>query len=109
MYGSPSVFGAEATVAAWRHGDAWPAETLALLDRNRRTIAARLPETSGHRLPEATCLAWLEAGRPGMVEVIEHEARIRLNDGAGFGPGGEHHVRLTFATTGPSWPRSSPG
>ncbi|MFB9473197.1 MalY/PatB family protein [Nonomuraea salmonea] len=99
VYGSPSVFGVEATVAAWRHGDAWLAETLALLDRNRRTIAARLPETFGYRLPEATYLAWLEAGRPGMAEVIEREARVRLNDGAGFGPGGEHYVRLNFATT----------
>ncbi|MET8862450.1 aminotransferase class I/II-fold pyridoxal phosphate-dependent enzyme [Nonomuraea sp. NPDC004580] len=99
VYGSPSVFGVEATVAAWRHGDAWLAETLALLDRNRRTIAARLPETFGYRLPEATYLAWLEAGRPGMAEMIEREARVRLNDGAGFGPGGEHYVRLNFATT----------
>ncbi|GAA3102474.1 hypothetical protein GCM10020001_019400 [Nonomuraea salmonea] len=34
-----------------------------------------------------------------MAEVIEREARVRLNDGAGFGPGGEHYVRLNFATT----------
>ncbi|MEV0384112.1 hypothetical protein [Nonomuraea sp. NPDC050643] len=99
MYGSANLFGVEATVAAWRHGDAWLAETVALLDRNRHTIAERLPAGVGYRIPEATYLAWLDVGRPGMAEVIEREARVRLNDGVAFGPGGEHHVRLNFATT----------
>ncbi|MFG1705970.1 MalY/PatB family protein [Nonomuraea sp. M3C6] len=101
LYGSANLFGVEATVAAWRHGDAWLQETLAVLDRNRRTIAERLPGRFGYRLPEATYLAWLHADRPGMAEVIEREARVRLNDGAAFGPGGEHYVRLNFATTEP--------
>lgn len=99
VYGSPSVFGVEATVAAWRHGDDWLARTVALLERNRHTIADRLPDTFRYRVPEATYLAWLHVGRPGMAEVFEREARVRLNDGAGFGPGGEHCVRLNFATT----------
>jgi cystathionine beta-lyase len=101
LYGSAHVFGVEATVAAWRHGDAWLQEVRALLDRNRHTIAARLPETFGYRIPEATYLAWLHVGRPGMAEVIEREARVLLTDGAGFGPGGADHVRLNFATTEP--------
>ncbi|MFI7615195.1 MalY/PatB family protein [Nonomuraea terrae] len=99
LYGSANVFGVEATVAAWRHGDAWLADTVALLNRNRHMIAARLPAGVGYRIPEATYLAWLEVGRPGLAEVLEREARVRLNDGAAFGPGGEHCVRLNFATT----------
>jgi cystathionine beta-lyase len=101
LYGSANLFGVEATIAAWRHGDAWLADTVALLDRNRRTIAERLPGSFGYLLPEATYLAWLHTGRTGMAEVFEREARVRLNDGAGFGPGGEQHVRLNFATTEP--------
>ncbi|MFC4006435.1 MalY/PatB family protein [Nonomuraea purpurea] len=101
LYGSANLFGVEATVAAWRHGDAWLEDTRALLDRNRRTIARLLPEPFTYRLPEATYLAWLGVGRPGMAEVIEREARVRLTDGAGFGPGGAGHVRLNFATTEP--------
>lgn len=101
VYGSANLFGVEATVAAWRHGDAWLEDTRALLDRNRRTIAARLPATIGYRVPEATYLAWLHVGRPGMAEVYEREARVLLNDGAAFGPGGEPYVRLNFATTEP--------
>ncbi|WP_327090657.1 aminotransferase class I/II-fold pyridoxal phosphate-dependent enzyme [Nonomuraea sp. NBC_01738] len=99
IYGSPNLFGVEATVAAWRHGDAWLAGTLSLLDRNRRTLAARLPSSVGYRMPEATYLAWLNVGRPGMADVLEQEARVMLNDGAIFGPGGEDCVRLNFATT----------
>ncbi|MEV0229763.1 aminotransferase class I/II-fold pyridoxal phosphate-dependent enzyme [Nonomuraea sp. NPDC050786] len=101
VYGSANLFGVEATVAAWRHGDAWLESTRALLDRNRRTIASRLPSSVGYRLPEATYLAWLHVGRPGMAEVYEREAKVRLNDGSIFGPGGEEHVRLNFATTEP--------
>lgn len=99
LYGSANLFGAEATVAAWRHGDAWLEETRALLDRNRKLIAARVPETVGYRVPQATYLAWLDYGRPGMAEVLERENKVLLSDGAAFGPGGEHHVRLNFATT----------
>ncbi|MEV4013085.1 aminotransferase class I/II-fold pyridoxal phosphate-dependent enzyme [Nonomuraea angiospora] len=99
VYGSANLFGVEATVAAWRHGDAWLESTRALLDRNRRMIASRLPASVGYRVPEATYLAWLNVGQPGMAEVYEREARVRLVDGAVFGPGGEHYVRLNFATT----------
>ncbi|SDK73615.1 MalY/PatB family protein [Nonomuraea jiangxiensis] len=99
VYGSANLFGVEATVAAWRHGDAWLRDTLAALDRNRHLIAAHLPGTFGYRLPEATYLAWLRTDRPGVAEVIERTARVRLNDGAAFGPGGEDYVRLNFATT----------
>ncbi|MEV4107972.1 aminotransferase class I/II-fold pyridoxal phosphate-dependent enzyme [Nonomuraea sp. NPDC049695] len=101
LYGSANLFGVEATVAAWRRGDAWLESTRALLDRNRHTIASRLPSTVDYRLPEATYLAWLHVGRPGMAEVYEREAKVRLNDGSIFGPGGDGHVRLNFATTEP--------
>ena len=101
LFGSPSVLGVEATVAAWLHGDAWLDETRALLDRNRRTIAARLPEEVTYRIPQATYLAWLDYGRPGMAEVLEEKAKVLLSDGAAFGPGGETYVRLNFATTEP--------
>ncbi|MFI7422842.1 MalY/PatB family protein [Nonomuraea sp. NPDC049684] len=101
LFGSTHLFGVEATVAAWRHGDAWLDRTRALLDRNRRLIAERLPDRFGYRMPQATYLAWLHTGQPGMAEVIEREARVRLNDGASFGPGGADYVRLNFATTEP--------
>jgi len=51
--------------------------------------------------PEATYLAWLdcrsagEAGRDPFTFFLEN-ARVALNDGALFGPGGAGHVRLNF-------------
>ncbi len=101
LFGSAHVFGVEATVAAWRHGDAWLEETRALLDRNRHAIAARLPAGVTYRIPQATYLAWLDYGRPGVAEALEREAKVLLSDGAFFGPGGETHVRLNFATSEP--------
>lgn len=98
MYGESNIMGVEATVAAWRHGDDWLAETMRTLDANRRMIADELPGTIGYAVPEATYLAWLDFGRPGAAERLEREAKVLLSDGAHFGPGGANFARLNFAT-----------
>ncbi|GAA4201014.1 MalY/PatB family protein [Microbispora amethystogenes] len=100
IYGAPSVLGVEATVAAWRHGHTWLEEVLAILDRNRRLIAERLPAGVGYRVPEATYLAWLDFGIPDAASFIEREARVRLNPGPNYG-GGDTFARLNFATSAP--------
>jgi len=50
--------------------------------------------------PEGTYLAWLdcrEAGIPGNpYDFFRARARVMLNDGATFGPGGAGFVRLNF-------------
>ncbi|MFI6816492.1 MalY/PatB family protein [Nonomuraea sp. NPDC050328] len=101
LYGEANLFGVEATVAAWRHGEPWLAEILGLLDRNRRMLAERLPAGVGYRVPEATYLAWLDFGRPGAAERLEREAGVLLSGGEQFGPGGENFARLNFATSLP--------
>ncbi|GII00462.1 MalY/PatB family protein [Planobispora takensis] len=105
LYGSPHVFGVEATVAAWRHGDDWLAEALAVLDRNRQLIAGRLPGGIGYRVPDATYLAWLDLSGLGLQEepavFLEREAKVMLSPGPLFGAGGEGFARLNFATSGP--------
>nr|BFE81942.1 hypothetical protein GCM10020093_045430 [Planobispora longispora] len=105
LYGAAHVFGVEATVAAWRHGDEWLAEAMAVLDRNRRMIAERLPGGVGYRVPDATYLAWLDLSGLGLPEdpaaFLEREARVMLSAGPLFGPGGEGFARLNFATSGP--------
>lgn len=98
LYGEANVFGVDATVAAWRHGDAWLAETMKTLDANRRTLAARLPKGIGYRIPEATYLAWLDFGRPNAAAEVEQHAKVLLSGGEAFGPGGENYARLNFAT-----------
>lgn len=101
VYGSANLFGVEATVTAWRQGDAWLEQVVATLDRNRKLIAERLPAGVGYRIPQATYLAWLDFGEPGAAGRLEREAKVLLSDGDEFGPGGENFARLNFATSTP--------
>jgi cystathionine beta-lyase len=49
---------------------------------------------------EATFLAWLDCRASAILgnpqEFFLEQARVALNDGATFGPGGEGYVRLNF-------------
>ena len=54
-------------------------------------------------VPEATYLAWLDCRRCG-IDGSPHQfflerARVALQDGAWFGPGGEGFVRVNFGCT----------
>jgi cysteine-S-conjugate beta-lyase len=108
MLGIVNRFGMEATICAWRECGGWLDEVMAQLrdnrERVRRFFADELPEI-GHHTPEATYLAWLDCSSlqlPGGPQqfFLEH-ARVALNDGAEFGPPGQGHVRLNFATSAP--------
>jgi cystathionine beta-lyase len=104
--GAVNIAGVEATVAAWREGDDWLERVMALLSRNRARVAdwARGYGTAiKHYSPEGTYLAWLDCAGLGLPMAprdffLEH-ARVGLNPGADFGPGGETCVRLNFATS----------
>jgi cystathionine beta-lyase len=72
-------------------------------DRVAAWAAAHAPGI-GHHRPEATFLAWLDCGGlpvEGMAPeaFFLERARVALNRGADFGPGGETCVRLNFATS----------
>ena len=63
-----------------------------------REVPRRLP---GVRMAaaEATYLAWLDCRGTGLADPYTfflEEARVALNDGRAFGPGGEGFVRLNF-------------
>jgi cysteine-S-conjugate beta-lyase len=99
-----NVLGYTALVAAYRDGQEWLDALLRYLDTNRAFLAeyvrTRLP---GVRMvaPEGTYLAWLdcrEAGLPGgdPFAFFLDRARVALNDGKTFGPGGDGFVRLNF-------------
>lgn len=88
--------------------DDWLEEVLAYLTANRDFLAQfmqeKLPEIR-FTVPEATYMTWLDcnpllesgkiSGSP--FEFFMDEAKVALNDGAQFGPGGEGFVRLNFA------------
>ena len=99
-----NVLGYTAAYAAYRDGQAWLDELLRYLEANRdfavEYARTRLP---GVRVaaPEATYLAWLDCTGAGAAAAdpftfFLDRARVALNDGALFGPGGQGFVRLNF-------------
>jgi cystathionine beta-lyase len=104
--GGPSTLGLAATVAAWRHGRDWLADTRALLTANRDHLAERLAaEAPAIRFdpPEATYLAWLDMAACGLGDdpaavVLEHGG-VALSSGPPFGAPDRGFARLNFATT----------
>ena len=68
-------------------------------------LKERIPEIRISR-PEATYLVWLDCRGLGLdhrelVDLFVNGARLGLNDGEMFGPGGEGHMRLNVATPRP--------
>jgi cystathionine beta-lyase len=105
LLGAANVVGWDATVAAWLEGQPWLDRVMGLLAANRGRVARWASEHGiGHHPPEATYLAWLDCrrlplgGRPA-DDFFLRLARVAVLDGAPFGPGGEGHVRLNFATS----------
>src|SRR5690606_41133392 len=100
------TFGLIASTAAYTDGKPWLDEVMATLDRNRQVlsdlVAAMLPRAVMSP-QEATYLAWIDLsgyGRDRPGEYLLDTARVGLSEGVDFGPGGEGHVRLNFATDG---------
>lgn len=98
-------FGLVAMRAAFTQGEAWLAELLAYLRGNAELLAghlaAHLPEVGLSPL-EGTYLAWLDFRRTGfgpeeLRERIVQRARLGLNDGPSFGPGGAGFQRMNLA------------
>lgn len=97
--------GVIASVAAYRAGDGWLAETTALLASNmallRRELTAALPEVRFHP-PAATYLAWLDCRPLGLGDdpaavFLEH-GRVAFNAGHLYGDVGKGFVRVNIAT-----------
>ncbi len=87
--------------------DDWLAALNRYLTANRDFVADYVRDNlPGIRttVPDATYLAWLDCNeliRSGKIEGSPHEfflneAKVALNDGATFGPGGDGFVRLNF-------------
>jgi cystathionine beta-lyase len=97
-----NVLGHTAAVAAYREGDGWLDALLRYLEGNRDYLVREVPrQLPGVRMAaaEATYLAWLDCRDTGLADPYTfflEEAKVALNDGRAFGPGGEGFVRLNF-------------
>ncbi len=102
----PAIFAPIATIAAFREGEPWRREMLHYVEENIDfTIdycKKYLPGIKPLR-PQASFLVWLDCRALGLnheklTELFVNKARLALNDGEIFGPGGEGFMRLNVAT-----------
>lgn len=99
-------FGAIAAVAAYREGEAWLDDVIAVLDHNRglltQLLAEHLPEV-GYIEPQAGYLAWLDLRELGLgedpSETLLERGKVALSPGPQFGPQGAGFARLNFGTS----------
>jgi cysteine-S-conjugate beta-lyase len=98
--------GAIASAAAYRSGDGWLDDVLAVLDHNRglvgELLADLLPEAR-YEPPAAGYLAWIDLsvydlGADPAAPILER-GRVAFSSGPMFGRGGEGHVRLNAGTS----------
>lgn len=103
--GTLGIVGAE---ACYRHGTEALEDQLVALQKNRDWLADSLPEAIPgveFTRPDATYLMFLNfqdtaiGNDPLPAQWLRRNAKVALNEGATFGAGGEHHVRLNFATS----------
>lgn len=98
--------GVLASIAAFDHGDAWLAQTVAILDRNRmllRELLAKALPAVRYVPPSASYLAWLDLraidGSDDPATRILERGRLALSSGPSFGVEGKGWARLNFGTT----------
>lgn len=103
--GMANTFGAVALEACYNHGEEWLEELLNYLQENvlyvEKFIEKNIPEI-GVKKPEGTYLMWLDFRKLGfnakqLKEFMIKEAKVALNDGITFGPGGEGFQRMNIA------------
>ena len=96
----PSVFGYEASLAAYRECGHWLDAQLAYLRANRDLVEREIAATPGLRMAhvEATYLAWIDASGLGVADPFDHFLKkgVALSPGAQFGA--PQFVRLNFGT-----------
>ncbi len=106
LLGGVNALGMIAGAAAYREGDDWLREVMAVLESNRDFLmgylAEKLPAIKMVQ-PEATYLAWLDCRELNLPVspanyFLEH-ARVAVNAGEDFGKPGEGFVRLNFGCT----------
>jgi len=100
-----NLLGAEATIAAYRHGEPWLEQLLPYLHENAKYIhhflQTRLPLVS-MRVPQATYLGWMDFRRLGLphdevARLLREKAKLGLHSGTTFGRQGKGFFRINFA------------
>jgi len=105
--GNGNIFGTIASIAAYSEGYEWLDGLMEYLNQNVDYVIdycnALIPEIEPVQ-PEATYMIWLDCRKMGMTgrelqEFFVSNARVGMNEGSTFGPGGEGFMRMNLATT----------
>lgn len=95
-----------ATIAAFSQGEEWRRQMLEYVEGNIEFVEnfcrEHLPAIRPIR-PQSSFLVWLDCRQLGLnhdelIDLFVNKARLALNDGEMFGPGGEGFMRLNVAT-----------
>lgn len=101
----PTIFSPIATVAAFTQGDEWRRAMLSYVQDNIDYVIdycrEHLPAIRPLR-PQASFLVWLDCRSLGLdhdalIDLFVNKARLALNDGEMFGPGGQGFMRLNVS------------
>ena len=99
------LFSPIATIAAFSNGEEWRQQMLEYVEGNIDWLcgfcAGYLPQIKPLK-PQASFLVWLDCrglglGHEELVDLFVNKARLALNDGETFNPGGQGFMRLNVA------------
>lgn len=102
----PSIFSIIATEAAYTEGEEWLKQLMCYLESNIQFVedfmGKNIPQIRMIR-PQASFLVWLDCrglqlNHQQLISLFVDKARLALNDGESFGPGGAGFMRLNIAT-----------
>jgi cysteine-S-conjugate beta-lyase len=105
-----STPGVEASIAAYRDGGKWLTDAKNYIRRNIDLATSRLHDAYGQDCftpPHGTYIGWLDLRHVdpephgSVADLLLHEARVAVTDGAKCGEVGRGHVRIILATTTP--------
>lgn len=100
-----NIFSYVATIACYEKGEQWLREMLDYVNENiiyvDNYLKQNIPQIKA-MIPEASFLVWLDGSETGMntdelFRFFVDKAKLGLNKGTIFGPGGENHLRLNVA------------
>ncbi|MBP5375382.1 MAG: PatB family C-S lyase [Bacteroidaceae bacterium] len=100
------LFAPIATIAALQQGEEWRQQMLRYVEGNIDFLIdycqTHIPQIKPFR-PQASFLVWLDCRGLGLnhhqlVDFFVNQARLALNDGEMFGPGGEGFMRINVGT-----------
>ena len=101
-FNEPPIFSTIAIIAAFSKGEEWRRQLISYIEDNVRFVQdyfkEHIPSIKPVR-PQATFLVWLDCrelglDHKGLIDLFVNKARLALNDGETFGPGGEGFMRL---------------